>query len=212
MSDDLIARLSADLKPVRRMAMARLLIGATLLSAIVAVVAMNMWLGMRPDMDSAMATMNFWTKFTYTLVVALLGGVATLALARPDGRISWPWYVALGLLALLVIGAFNQLFTADPDDMMPLIMGTSSLQSIPRIVVLALPVLFGAILALRRLAPRNPTLAGFAAGIMAGGVGGWIYTFACAETGMMFLAIWYTLGMLLVGAIGAVLGRWLLRW
>jgi hypothetical protein len=212
MTDDLIARLSTDLKPVRRMAMARLLVGATVLSTIVAIVAMNMWLGMRPDMDTAMATMNFWTKFTYTLSVALLGGVATLALARPDGRTRWPWFVALGLLALLVIGAFNQLARAEPDDMMPLIVGGTSLVCPWRIVVLGLPILLGAILALRRLAPRNPTLAGFAAGIMAGGAGAWVYSFACAETGMMFLALWYTLGILIVGAIGAVLGRFLLRW
>ena len=212
MTDDLIARLSTDLKPVRRMAMARLLIGATVLSTIAAIVAMNMWLGMRPDMDSAMATMNFWTKFTYTLSVALLGGVATLALARPDGRTRWPWMVALGLLALLVIGAFNQLARAEPDDMMPLIVGGTSLICPWRIVVLGLPILLGAILALRRLAPRNPTLAGFAAGIMAGGAGAWVYSFACAETGMMFLALWYTLGILIVGVIGAVLGRLLLRW
>jgi hypothetical protein len=212
MTEDLIVRLSTDLKPVRRMAMARLLIGATVLSTIVAIVAMNMWLGMRPDMDSAMATMNFWTKFTYTLSVALLGGVATLALARPDGRTRWPWMVALGLLALLVIGAFNQLARAEPDDMMPLIVGGTSLICPWRIVVLGLPILLGAVLALRRLAPRNPTLAGFAAGIMAGGAGAWVYSFACAETGMMFLALWYTLGILIVGVIGAVLGRLLLRW
>jgi hypothetical protein len=212
MTDDLIARLSTDLKPVRRMAMARLLIGASVLSTIVAIVAMNIWLGMRPDMDSAMATMNFWTKFTYTLSVALLGGIATLALARPDGRTRWPWMVALGLLALLVIGAFNQLARAEPDDMMSLIVGGTSLICPWRIVVLGLPILLGAILALRRLAPRNPTLAGFAAGIMAGGAGAWVYSFACAETGMMFLALWYTLGILIVGVIGAVLGRLLLRW
>ena len=212
MTDELIARLSADLKPVRRMAMARLLVGATLLSGIVAVVAMNMWLGMRPDMDAAMGTMNFWTKFSYTLAVAVLGGVATLALARPGGRIRWPWYAALGLLALLVILAFIQLARAEPDDMMPLIIGGTSLVCPWRIVVLGLPVLLGAILVLRRFAPSNPTLAGFAAGIMAGGTGAWVYSFACAETGMMFLALWYTLGIVTVGAIGAVLGRFLLRW
>jgi hypothetical protein len=212
MTDDLITRLSADLKPVRPMAMQRLLVGAVVVSGLVAAVMMNMWLGMRPDMDSAMATMNFWTKFTYTLAVALLGGVATIALARPDGRIRWPWYGALGLLALLVVGAFYQLARAEPDEMMPLVIGGTSMVCPWRIVVLGLPILLGGILALRRLAPANPTLAGFAAGVMAGGTGAWIYSFACAETGMMFLALWYTLGILIVGAIGAVLGRFLLRW
>ncbi|MFN4209801.1 MAG: NrsF family protein [Devosia sp.] len=212
MTDDLIARLSADLKPVRPMAMQRLLFGAALVSTLVAIVAMNMWLGMRPDLDTAMSTMNFWTKFGYTLSVAVLGGVATMALARPDGRIRWPWIAALGLLALLVIGAFIQLATAGPDDMMPLIIGGTSLVCPWRIVVLGLPMLLASIIALRRMAPANPTLAGFAAGIMAGGAGAWVYSFACAENGMMFLALWYTLGILIVGVLGAVLGRFLLRW
>lgn len=212
MTDDLIARLSADLKPVRPMALQRLLIGATIASTLVAIIAMNLWLGMRPDLDVAMSTMNFWTKFGYTLSVAVLGGVATMALARPDGRIRWPWFAALGLLALLVVAAFIQLARAEPDDMMPLIIGGTSLVCPWRIVVLGLPMLLAAILALRRLAPANPTLAGFAAGIMAGGAGAWVYSFACGENGMMFLALWYTLGILIVGVLGAVLGRLLLRW
>lgn len=212
MTDDLIVRLSADLKPVRPKAMQRLLIVATVFSTLVAIVAMNMWLGMRPDMDTAMATMNFWAKFTYTLSVALLGGVATLALARPDGRTRWPWLAALGLFTVMAVLAALQLARAEPDEMMPLVVGGTSMVCPWRIVVLGLPVLFGALIALRRFAPRNPTLAGFAAGIMAGGAGAWVYSFACAETGMMFLVLWYTLGIVTVGGIGAVLGRFLLRW
>ena len=168
MTDDLIARLSADLKPVRRTAMQRLLIGALLVSGVVAVLAMLMLLGMRPDMETATTTMTYWTKFGYTLALALLGLAATLVLARPEGRTRWPWLAGLGLLA--------------------------------------------ALLALRRMAPASPTLAGFAAGIMSGATGAWIYSFACDETGMMFLALWYTLGIVIVGGVGAVLGRFLLRW
>lgn len=212
MTDDLITRLAADLKPVRRRAMFWLLLAALVLSGAVATVLMLSWLGMRPDMATAPTTMMFWTKFSYTLAIAALGAVATLALSRPDGRIRWPWWVALGLLAVLVLGAFWQLARAAPDDMMPLVIGGTSLVCPWRIVALALPVLLAAMLALRRFAPANPTLAGFAAGIMAGGTGAWIYSFACTENGMMFLAVFYTLGIVMVGALGAVLGRLLLRW
>ena len=90
MTDDLIARLSADLKPVCPRAMGRLLVGAIVLSTILAILAMLMLLGMRPDMATAAATMAYWTKFTYTLALALLGLAATLGLARPDGRTRWP--------------------------------------------------------------------------------------------------------------------------
>ena len=73
-------------------------------------------------------------------------------------------------------------------------------------------VLLAGILALRRMAPTRPALAGLAAGIMAGGTGAWIYSFACDEPGMMFLALWYTLAILVVGSVGSLLGRLLLRW
>ncbi|HEY0034360.1 MAG TPA: NrsF family protein, partial [Devosia sp.] len=66
--------------------------------------------------------------------------------------------------------------------------------------------------ALRRMAPTRPALAGFAAGIMAGGTGAWVYSFACAENGIMFVALWYTLGILLVAGLGAALGRVFLKW
>lgn len=210
MTDDLIARLSADLKPVRPMAMQRLLVGALLVSGVVAVLAMLMLLGMRPDMAVATTTMAYWTKFGYTLALALLGLAATLVLARPEGRARWPWLAGLALLATLVVVAIVQLALAD--DMMPLIMGSSILRALTYIPIFALPVLLAALLALRRMAPASPTLAGFAAGIMAGGTGAWIYAFACDEAGMMFVALWYTLGIVIVGSVGAVLGRLLLRW
>ena len=210
MTDDLIARLSADLKPVRPMAMQRLLIGALLVSGVVAVLAMLMLLGMRPDMAVATTTMAYWTKFGYTLALALLGLAAALVLARPEGRTRWPWLAGLALLAALLVVAIVQLALAD--DMMPLIMGSSILRALTYIPIFALPVLLAALLALRRMAPASPTLAGFAAGIMAGGTGAWIYAFACDEVGMMFVALWYTLGIVIVGSVGALLGWFLLRW
>lgn len=210
MTDDLIARLAADLKPVRPLAMQRLLIGVLLASGVVAVFVMLMLLGMRPDMPSAAVTMIYWTKFGYTLSLAVLGLATTLVLARPGGRTRWPWLAALALLAVLLVLAMLQLALAD--DMMPLVMGSSIIRSLTYIPLLSLPVLLATILALRRMAPTRPALAGFSAGIMAGGTGAWIYAFACTETGMMFLALWYTLGIVIVGAIGAVLGRFLLRW
>ena len=212
MTDDLIARLATDLKPVRSNALPRLLMGAVLVSGVVAAIAMLMWLGMRDDMETAPGTMMFWTKFAYTLALAVLGGVATLALARPDGAIRWPWVVAPALLALLLVGAVIQLAYAQPDQMMPLVIGGTAMVCPWRIVVLALPILLGLMLALRRMAPANPTLTGLAAGLFAGGTGAWVYSFACGENGMMFLALFYTLGIAVVAGLGAPLRRFLLRW
>jgi hypothetical protein len=212
MTDELIARLATDLKPVRPNALPRLILGSVLVGGVIAAIAMLAGLGPRADIATAPGTMVFWTKFGYTLALAVLGGVATLALARPDGRIRWPWLAAPALLGVLLIAALIQLAGAPSDQMMTLVIGGTSLVCPWRIVALSLPVLVALILALRRLAPANPTLAGLAAGMFAGGTGAWVYSFACGENGVMFLALWYTLGIAVMAGLGAVLGRFLLRW
>jgi len=212
MTDELIARLSGDLKPVRRSAMQRLLFGALLVSVAIAATAMLAVLGLRADIEVATSTTMFWTKFGYTLALSLIGAGATLALARPGGIANWPWVAVPALFLAVLAGAFWQLSQAQPGEMMTLVVGSTSLVCPWRIVGLALPVLTGVLLVMRRFAPTNPTLAGLAAGLLSGGIGAWVYSFACGENGMMFLAIWYSLGIAIVAALGAVLGRYLLRW
>lgn len=212
MTDALISRLTGDLRPVPRHAMRRLVLLAWFPALLISAGLMWFWLGPRADLATAPRTVMFWTKFSYTLALAAFGGVATLALARPGGRTRWPWIAALVLLAVLVVGAFWQLALAEADGMMPLITGSSSLVCPWYIVALSLPVLAATLGALRRLAPTRPTLAGFAAGLFSGGTGAWVYAFHCGENGMMFLALWYTLGILAVAVLGAVLGRFVLRW
>jgi hypothetical protein len=38
------------------------------------------------------------------------------------------------------------------------------------------------------------------------------YSFACPETSLTFVAIWYTAGIVLAGLVGRVLGPVVLRW
>jgi hypothetical protein len=55
-------------------------------------------------------------------------------------------------------------------------------------------------------------LTGFAAGAFAGGVAATIYGLHCGESTMVFVGIWYTMGVLGTGVLGAVIGKWALRW
>jgi hypothetical protein len=80
------------------------------------------------------------------------------------------------------------------------------------ITAMASPVFVASILALRRLAPTRPTLAGAAAGALAAGAGAAVYALHCPELAAPFLAVWYVLGMAIPVILGAALGRWLLRW
>jgi hypothetical protein len=81
-----------------------------------------------------------------------------------------------------------------------------------RIFVIGLPVLAGAVWALRGLAPTRLTLAGLVAGGCAGAFGAAIYGFHCHEMAAPFVVIWYTLGMGAVAALGGLAGSRWLRW
>jgi len=81
-----------------------------------------------------------------------------------------------------------------------------------RILALAAPVFAAALIALRRLAPTQLALAGFAAGLLAGGIGAAVYCLFCQEKAPLFVVTWYSLGMLGCAGLGALIGPRLLRW
>ena len=212
MSDDLLDRLTTDLQPTRPRALHARLFAWAGLGVVVSAILMLAWLGLRPDIAEAMGTMMFWTKFAYTAIFAVLGGLAALNLARPGGVM---WRQAIGLAALVAltgIAGVIQMLIMGPDEMRRLVMGGSALVCPFYIVALSAPIYAAIVFAMRRAAPTNPTLAGFSAGLFAGGAAVWVYAFHCTESGMPFITIWYTLGVLGAAVLGAVIGRFVLRW
>ena len=212
MTDELIESLSADLKPVGRgAAAARLALGFGL-GAVGSAMLMIAWLGVRPDLAEAVRTPMFWAKLGYAALAGAALTLATSRLARPGAR--------LGGLAVLVILPFAlmggmgamRLAMAAREAWHGLLMGGTADVCAWRILVIALPLLVGAVWAVRGLAPTRPALAGVMAGGAAGALSALIYGFHCQETAAPFVALWYTLGMALVAALGAALGARLLRW
>lgn len=212
MSEKLIDRLVDDLRPVRAHAMSRrLLFGLGLGAAAAALLVVGL-MGLRPDYPEAFGSIVFWLKFAYTAGFALLGFAAARRLARPGGRLGpLVWAMAL-LFGLAVLAGLLQLLRAPPEASRALIIGSSALLCPILIVVSAMPIYAAMVVVMRRLAPTDLGRAGFAAGLLAGGAGSWVYAFHCSEGGLPFLALWYTAGILASGAIGALLGRRLLRW
>jgi hypothetical protein len=211
-TDDLIADLATDLKPVARSApVRRILIGVGLGGAASAAL-MLVWLGLRPDLAQAAATSMFWMKFVYTLASFVLLLIGLERLSRPGGALKALAWVALIPFALIASMAAMRLSMAPPEMRMPMVMGSSSQVCPWRIVVLSLPILAGALWALRGLAPTRLPLAGLVAGACAGAMGAWIYAFHCDERASAFVAVWYTGGIAVVALLGALGARRLLAW
>lgn len=212
MTDELIDRLATNLAPVHRSALPRRLALSVLAGIVVATAVMVPWLGLRSDIATAWADPIFWVKFGYTLLLACGGFLAVERLARPGASARGAAVaIAVTIAGAAVLGIVQMLLM--PRDVLPaLVMGGTSLVCPLYIVALSLPVFAATIVALRRMAPTRLTLAGLAAGLLSGGAGAWVYAFHCGENGLPFLAIWYTLGVAAMAALGALLGRVLLRW
>jgi hypothetical protein len=211
-TDDLIQSLSADLRPVGRGAAAwRIALGLGA-GAAASTILMVLWIGVRPDLAQAVGTWMFWVKFAYAALAGLLLALATSRLSHPGARLGG-LAVAVGLpFALMGSMAAMRLAMAAREAWHGLIMGASSHVCPWRIFVIGLPLLAGVLWAVRGLAPTRLTLAGVTAGGAAGALATLIYSFHCPETAAPFVAIWYTLGMALVAALGGALGARLLRW
>jgi hypothetical protein len=111
-----------------------------------------------------------------------------------------------------LVAAFVQLASMNGAAQLDAVRGVSWRVCSRNIVILAAPMLLISLLVMRSLAPTKPMLAGFAAGGFAGGVAATIYGLHCPEATFVFVGLWYTLGVAVSGLIGAVLGRWMLRW
>ncbi len=209
---ELIEQLSEDGAGASRSDMTIRLLATLLAGCAVSFVAMWMWLGIRADLPAAMLTSAYWMKFVYTLALAAIFFWLTERLGRPGAETAAPRRMVLLPLGAIVGLAIVQLVRAPMPMRMHLMMGASSHVCPWRIVLLSLPVLIAAGIGLRRLAPTRLIAAGLAAGLLAGAAGAWIYAFHCDESASPFVAIWYTLGIACVGAIGGASGKWLLRW
>ncbi len=81
-----------------------------------------------------------------------------------------------------------------------------------RIIALSIPIYLIVVVAVRGLAPTRLTLAGAAAGLLAGGLSVVVYGLYCQESAAPFVAAWYSAGIAGCTGLGALLGPRFMRW
>jgi hypothetical protein len=211
-TDELIGALATGLTPVRRGEAAARLAWRAAAGGLVSAALLLAVLGARPDLLPTLAVPGFWMKWAFTLAFAAAAFAAALRLGRPEARMGGFWLIVA--LPPLAIGALAVLELAGaPAELRPqLLFGSTWQRCLFFVAGLSLPVLIGALSALRHLAPTRLGLAGFQAGLLAGSVSASVYVLHCPESTAAFLATWYTLGILAAGGAGAMAGRVLLRW
>jgi len=211
-TDDLIAMLAAGASRVEPGASSRRLRRALVWGMPCAALLMAVFLGVRPDLREAVLLPMFWLKLLFPVSVAALSFALAQRLSRPGVRMGrLPGALGSIFIALWLFGA-AALGLAAPSERGEMLLGESWNSCPFNIALLSLPLFATAMWAMKGLAPTRLSMAGAAAGLLAGAAGAAVYALHCPEMQAPFLGIWYVAGMLIPTAAGALAGPKLLRW
>jgi len=211
-TDDLVAMLATGADAVDPRAVEKRFALALALGLSGAGILMVALLGVRRDLAQVAMTGMFWLKLAFP--AAILGGTlsVTMRLGRPGCAAGMGWLVSALALAGLWLGAGAALVAAPPALRPHMVLGDTWRVCTLCVAMLSIPAFCAVFWALRGLAPTRLHQAGAAAGLLAGAQGLLVYCLHCPETTLPFWGVWYVLGMLVPAALGALLGRVLLRW
>ena len=210
-TEDLIGAIARDAAAPRpwvagRMAAALLAGGA----ASYALMALD--LGIRPDIASALQTWRFALKIAVLALSAAGAYWAALQLARPETTARDTAVALAAAPAILVLAVGCELLLLPAAEWSTYAIGSNARICLASVPLFSAAPLAAMLAALRAGAPRSATMAGAAAGLLAGGVGATLYAIHCTDDSPLFVVIWYPVAVALVALAGAALGRMLLRW
>jgi len=169
-------------------------------------------LGLRPHLIALLGEPRISFKIALCLLLAVLSGPLVLRLARPGAEVRRPALLLFIPVALLAVSIMAEAATVPEVLWGQRLIGSNAAFCLKSIPLLALAPLAGVLIALRHGAPTRPGLAGAVAGLLSGAIGAALYATHCPDDSPFFVATWYTLGVAIVTAVGAIAGWRLLRW
>ena len=209
-TDDLIRALAADTLPEAHVSGRLWLVLMPALA--VALAALWLTLGFRPDLVQAIGNPVSLMRWVLTGALALVSMRIALVLARPEGRRVvrlWPLAVVAGGALAMLIWAYA---TTPAEGRQMATVGKTiwtCLVAIPVLSVLPVGALFWA---LRRGATTAPALEGAAIGLAGSGAAAAVYATYCIEQSPLFFVTWYSLAIMGVTIVSSAIGARILRW
>lgn len=211
-TEDLIKAIAADASSVEP-PVARTLAAAVGVGTLIAALALYGTFGIRENfLDLIVSSPRFVFKFILTLSVAIPAFALVRDLARPDfkpGRHLWWLALAPGVLAGGVVG---ELIALPANAWEVNMVGHNAVFCLIVIPLLSLAPLIAVLYALRHGAPTHPVTAGAVGGLLSAGIAATLYAAHCPDDSPLFLAAWYTIGIIAITGLGALLGPRVLRW
>lgn len=209
--DDLLHTLAEDDSKPKLSFAARIALAAALgitASALVLVSRM----GLRPDYSAALTQPYVQIKVGFAVLLIVTAFHAIRVSAQPEPA-SFRQIAALLIVpAWILSGITFELVTTPRETWLGAACGTNPLLCLVAIPILSLAPLALTLYAMRSSAPASPGKAGLFVGLFSGGLGASVYMLRCTDDAPLFVGAWYALAILILGALGSLMGSKVLRW
>jgi hypothetical protein len=212
--DELATRLSREDPRPARSGPTAMLAGAALLAFVAVVALALLWLRPRADLGPELVSGNyvFVLKLIFTVSVAASALPIVRDLATPGRRLGRTSALAALPFAVVAVLALHEIVGLPPSQWPGHVGHARWFDCLWQIPALALPAFAILALAVRTLAPTQLIRTGAFLGLAAGGLGAIGYALHCHDDAVAFVALSYTLAIAEVVILGAVAGRYVLRW
>lgn len=213
-TQELIARLSGEAKLSGRLSKPSSFARATILALAAYAVASTFYLEIRPDLMMQFSRPLFLLECLLLLGLTVSSVMAAIYSMYPDNYQQSVWLKLPYLLfaALVLFIAFQMPMPTDARMVIPTGPDVHEMECALCIAILS--ILPSAIIftLLKRGATAHPFQSGAFAVLASSGLGSLALRLAEANDSVMHLAIWHYLPTFLFSVIGALIGKWLLKW
>jgi hypothetical protein len=209
---DLISLLSQDAALAPSPSGAQKMTAAVLLATVTSSVLLFWFWGINKHLLEQMPSTVMLIKLIWLVVLCGFAWRVMLRLSQPGLSFGLGVWGLLAAWMTMVFLAIDQWQQAAVFEKSSLLWGTTWQVCSVSIAALAVPFLFASIWTLRDTAPTRPAWAGAAAGLVSGLLSALVYSLHCPETAYPFLLLWYVAGIAAMCGVGAVAGRYWLRW
>ena len=211
-TDQLIESLAAELKPIDRTRINRVLLSALAIGAIAALSIMFAVFGSVPNLLGRPHPDVFVGKLLFGVGVAVTAAIFLPKLVRPRVYAhNLPALIFVPFVAI-VAAAVSTLASVPVTAWSEMVFEEHSVRCLLAIPLLAILPFTALVSALRLGAPTDLSFAGAIAGLVAGGLGAAACALPCVDNWIPAIAIWYGVPIGVCAIVGAKLGPWLLRW
>lgn len=187
---------------------------ATILSTIVVLAISIIWLTLRPEYSAELPSYDkaFAFKLLFAVTIVAIAFPTVRNLCVPGRKSGWGPILFVATFTLVAILVARKISNAPVSEWSHHAGATSWLECLWQIPALAAPAFLILTAAIRQLAPTNLASTGAFAGLLAGGIGAIGYALHCHDDFVIFVVLFYSLAILEVALIGALLGPRLFRW